>query len=228
MIGRDLTLIKIVRSVHLPLSGAQRWLVPRAPSILAVLIIALICVSLAWQSLAWQRLLQRPEANSRSTSQTTPSKVTPTSLLPLFASPQAANSSAAAPSTNLRLTLLGSFVHADPARSSAIIVLEGSKAKGYRVGSQLSDGVILHAVYRDHVELKRNGRLESLAFKLHSPVASAANTRQPTPDYNAAQLQQFEEENGQQLRQRMQELQQQMQASETAVDAPTEQPTETD
>jgi general secretion pathway protein C len=211
----------------LPLSGAQRWLVPRAPNILAVLIIAFICISLAWQSLAWQRLLQRPAVSTSSASQTAPSKVTPTSLLPLFSSPDAANSSAA-PSTNLRLTLLGSFVHADPARSSAIIALEGSKAKRYGVGSQLSDGVLLHAVYRDHVELKRNGRLESLAFKLRSPVASAANTSQPTPDYNAAQLQQFEEENGQQLRQRMQELQQQMQMSETPVDAPTEQPTETD
>jgi general secretion pathway protein C len=212
----------------LPLSGAQRWLVPRAPNILAALIIALICVSLAWQSLAWQRLLQRPAANTDSPSQTTPSTVAPTSLLPLFASPDAANSNAAAPSTNLRLTLLGSFVHADPARSSAIIALEGSKAKGYRVGSQLSDGVLLHAVYRDHVEIKRSGRLESLAFKLHPPMASAANSSLPTQDYNAEQLQQLEEENGQQLRQRMQELQQQLQMSETPVDAPTELSTETD
>jgi general secretion pathway protein C len=215
----------------LPLSGAQRWLAPRAPNILAAVIIAFICTSLAWQSLAWQRLLQRPAANANSASPAAQEQPTASSLLPLFNSPDAATSSAVAPSTNLRLTLLGSFVHADPARSSAIIVLEGNKAKGYAVGAQLSDGVSLHAVYRDHVELKRNGRLESLAFKLHPPVtntASAANTNPATPDYNAAQLQQFEEENGQQLRQRMQELQQQMQASEIAVDAPTEQPTETD
>lgn len=216
----------------MPLSGAQRWLVPRAPNILATLIIALICISLAWQSLTWQRLLQRPAANANA-SNTNPAvsgSRTPTSLLPLFASPVEADSQATAPSTNLRLSLLGSFVHADPARSSAIIVLEGSKAKGYRVGAQLSDGVILHAVYRDHVELKRNGRLESLAFKRPPPVTRAAqqNPNPSMPDYNAAQLQQFEEENGQQLRQRMQELQQQLQASETAVDAPTAQPTETD
>lgn len=222
----------------MPLSGAQRWLVPRAPNILATLIIALICISLAWQSLTWQRLLQRPAANANANAGNTNPAVsgnrTPTSLLPLFASPVEADSQATAPSTNLRLSLLGSFVHADPARSSAIIVLEGSKAKGYRVGAQLSDGVILHAVYRDHVELKRNGRLESLAFKRPPPVTRAAqqnpnpNPNPSMPDYNAAQLQQFEEENGQQLRQRMQELQQQLQASETAVDAPTAQPTETD
>lgn len=211
----------------MPLSGAQRWLVPRAPSILAILMIVLICASLAWQSLAWQRLLHSPQANTATASQQIASS-TPTSLLPLFASPAAANGSAAAPSTNLRLTLLGSFVHADPARSSAIIALEGSKAKGYLVGGQLSDGVLLHAVYRDRVELKRNGRLETLAFKSKPPLAAAASPGQTPADYNVEQLQQFEEENGNQLRERMQALQQQMQANEPPVDAPTEQPTETD
>lgn len=212
----------------MPLSGAQRWLVPRAPSILAILMIVLICASLAWQSLAWQRLLHSPQANTATASQQIASSSTPTSLLPLFASPAAANGSAAAPSTNLRLTLLGSFVHADPARSSAIIALEGSKAKGYLVGGQLSDGVLLHAVYRDRVELKRNGRLETLAFKSKPPLAAAASPSQTPADYNVEQLQQFEEENGNQLRERMQALQQQMQANEPPVDAPTEQPTETD
>lgn len=212
----------------MPLSGAQRWLVPRAPSILAVLIITLICASLAWQSLAWQRLLHSPPTHTASVSQEVAGSSTPTSLLPLFASPAAASNSAAAPSTNLRLTLLGSFVHADPARSTAIITLEGGKAKRYLVGTQLSDGVLLHAVYRNRVELKRNGRLETLAFKSQAQLATAASPNQPPQDYNVAQLQQFEEENGNQLRERMQALQQQMQANQTPVDAPTEQPTETD
>jgi general secretion pathway protein C len=216
----------------LPLSGAQRWLAPRAPNILAGLLTGFICASLAWQSLAWQRLLQAPTSNVSNASPATQEQPTARSLLPLFNSPEAANSNAPAPSTNLRLTLMGSFVHADPARSSAIIALEGSKAKRYAVGTQLSEGVLLHAVYRDHIELKRGGRIESLAFKRTPAMSSATqqypNPNPPTPDYNAAQLQQFEEENGQQLRERMQALQQQMQASEPAVDAPTEQPTETD
>lgn len=212
----------------MPLSGAQRWLASRAPSILAVLIIILICISLAWQSVAWQRLLNRPPVNTASASQETASNHTPTSLLPLFASP-AAVSSTAAPSTNLRLTLMGSFVHADPARSSAIIALEGSKAKRYVVGAQLSDVVLLHAVYRNRVEIKRNGRLETLAFKSKAQSLAAASPNQPPPqDYNVEQLQAFEQEHGNQLRERMQALQEQMQASETAVDAPTEQPTEND
>jgi general secretion pathway protein C len=217
---------KILRSVQLPFSGAQRWLLPRAPSILALLLIALMCVSLAWQSLAWQRLLHSSTAAPVSPTSTQTSAAAQTSLLPLFSSP-ANGASASAPDTNLRLTLMGSFVHVDAARSSAIIALEGSKAKRYRVGGQLSDGVSLHAVYRDRVELKRNGRLETLAFKLRPQLASAPSL-EPTPDDNLEQLQQLEEESGNQLRERMQELQQQMQAAETPVDAPTEQPKQTD
>lgn len=209
----------------MPLSGAQRWLVPRAPSLLAVLIIVLMSASLAWQSLGWQRLLQAPAAAVSSQSQATASP-TQVSLLPLFGS-AAALESTAAPDTNLRLTLMGSFVHADAARSSAIIALEGSKAKRYLIGSQLSDGVLLHAVYRDRVELKRNGRLETLGFKQRAKLASSQSQLEPTPDYNLEQLQQLEEESGNQLRERMQALQQQMQAVETPVDAPTE-PTESD
>ncbi|MBX9754494.1 MAG: hypothetical protein K2X80_07040 [Pseudomonadaceae bacterium] len=182
--------------------------------------------SLAWQSLGWRRLLQAPTATVSSQNQPTvgPAQV---SLLPLFASASSVESTSA-PNTNLRLTLLGSFVHADPARSSAIIALEGSKAKRYLIGSQLSEGVVLHAVYRDRVELKRNGRLETLAFKQRSALASSQNQAEPPPDNNLEQLQQLEEESGNQLRERMQALQQQMQAVETPVDAPTEQPTEND
>ncbi len=212
----------------MPLSGAQRWLIPRAPHLLAALIIALICVSLAWQSLTWQRLLRSPQANNPASPQQTPASPTPTSLLPLFISPAATTSSAAAPNTNLSLTLMGSFVHADPARSSAIIAQQGSKAKRYLVGSQLDDGVLLQAVHRDHVILKRNGRLETLAFKKRQGLPATVSESAPSPDYNLEQLQQFEEESGNQLRERMQALQQQMQASETPSDAITEQPTETE
>lgn len=210
----------------MPLSGAQRWLLPRAPSLLAILIIGLMSASFAWQSLGWRRLLQAPVAAVSSQNQPT-AGTAQVSLLPLFGS-AASLESATAPDTNLHLTLMGSFVHADPARSSAIIALEGSKAKRYLIGSQLSEGVVLHAVYRDRVELKRNGRLETLAFKLRPKLASDSSQTEPTPDYNLEQLQQIEEETGNQLRERMQALQQQMQAVETPVDAPTEQPTEND
>jgi general secretion pathway protein C len=180
--------------------------------------------SLAWQSLDWRRLLQAPISprNNQEQAAVSPTQV---SLLPLFASVTAPDNSVA-PTTNLRLMLMGSFVHADPTRSSAIITLEGGKAKRYMVGSQLSEGVLLHAVYRDRVELKRNGRLETLAFKLRAASANSVSPTEPIPDNNLGQLQQLEEESGNQLRERMQALQEQMQAVETPADAPTEQPTE--
>jgi general secretion pathway protein C len=208
----------------LPFPSAQRWLLPRAPSLLAVLIIILMSASLAWQSLDWRRLLQAPISprNNQEQAAVSPTQV---SLLPLFASVTAPDNSVA-PTTNLRLMLMGSFVHADPTRSSAIITLEGGKAKRYMVGSQLSEGVLLHAVYRDRVELKRNGRLETLAFKLRAASANSVSPTEPIPDNNLGQLQQLEEESGNQLRERMQALQEQMQAVETPADAPTEQPTE--
>lgn len=184
----------------------------------------LMSASLAWQSLEWRRLLQAPISprNSQEQAAVSPPQV---SLLPLFASATAPDNNAA-PTTNLRLTLMGSFMHADPARSSAIIALDGGKAKRHLVGSQLSEGVLLHAVYRDRVELKRNGRLETLAFKPRATSANSTSQIEPMPDNNLAQLQQLEEESGNQLRERMQALQEQMQAVETPADAPTEQPTE--
>lgn len=207
----------------MPFIGAQRWLLPRAPNLLAVLLIVLMCISLAWQSLEFRRLLQMPAATIHSQNQATNSPVQ-VSLLPLFAG-TAAPETSTAPNTNLRMTLMGSFMHADPARSSAIIALEGGKAKRYLVGAQLSDGVLLHAVYRDRIELKRNGRLETLGFKPRSQHTSQGQP-EPVADSNLAQLQQLEEESGNQLRERMQALQEQMQAAETPVEAPTEQPTE--
>ena len=43
----------------MPLLDAQRWLLPRAPGLLALLLVLLMSASLAWQSVTWQRLLQR-------------------------------------------------------------------------------------------------------------------------------------------------------------------------
>ena len=138
------------------------------------------------------------------------------SLLPLVGSAPLV-SSGIAPSTSLRLTLLGSFVQADSPRSSAIIQLEGSPAKRYSVGQELSSGVSLHAVYRDRVELKRNGRLETLAFSKRPTLQSTA-AASPAPDSgNLAQLQALSEEDTQQLQQRMQELRERIQGADAAT-----------
>ena len=202
----------------MPFLGAQRWLLPRAPTLLALLLVLLMSATLAWQSVALQRLLHSTPAASSAAPESRSHNTDVQSLLPLFGTAPLV-SSGIAPSTSLRLTLLGSFVQADSPRSSAIIQLEGSPAKRYSVGQELSSGVSLHAVYRDRVELKRNGRLETLAFSkrptLQSTAAAAAS---PAPDSdNLAQLQALSEEDTQQLQQRMQELRERIQGADAAT-----------
>lgn len=199
----------------MPFLGAQRWLLPRAPTLLALLLVLLMSATLAWQSVALQRLLHSTPAASSAAPESRSHSTDVQSLLPLFGSGQPV-SSGIAPSTSLRLTLLGSFVQADSPRSSAIIQLEGSPAKRYSVGQELSSGVSLHAVYRDRVELKRNGRLETLAFSKRPALQSTAANPAPDSD-NLAQLQALSEEDTQQLQQRMQELRERIQGADAAT-----------
>ena len=200
----------------MPFLGAQRWLLPRAPTLLALLLVLLMSATLAWQSVALQRLLHSTPAASSAAPESRSHNTDVQTLLPLFGTGQPV-SSGIAPSTSLRLTLLGSFVQADSPRSSAIIQLEGSPAKRYSVGQELSSGVSLHAVYRDRVELKRNGRLETLAFSKRPTLQSTA-AASPAPDSdNLAQLQALSEEDTQQLQQRMQELRERIQGADAAT-----------
>ncbi|WP_326429964.1 type II secretion system protein N [Stutzerimonas frequens] len=77
----------------------------------------------------------------------------------------AAPSDAYAPSAAASgFTLRGSFVHMEPERSSAIIQVDGQPPKLYWQGQGLQDGVSLHKVYPNHVELLRNGTVEVLHF----------------------------------------------------------------
>ena len=209
----------------MPFLGAQRWLLPRAPTLLALLLVLLMSAALAWQSVALQRLLHSTPATSSAVPESRSHNTDVQNLLPLFGTAPLV-SSGIAPSTSLRLTLLGSFVQADSPRSRAIIQLEGSPAKRYSVGQELSSGVSLHAVYRDRVELKRNGRLETLAFSKRPALQSTAANPAPDSD-NLAQLQALSEEDTQQLQQRMQALRNQLQATDDAP-APLEttEPTE--
>lgn len=186
-------------------------------------------ISLAWQSAEWLRLLRTPPATSELNPSAPNAPASHPQLGQLFGHSQP--DSADAPATNLRLTLLGSFVHADPKRSSAIIRSEGSPAQRYSVDSEISSGVRLHAVSADRVELLRNGRRESLSFPLSQPQDSANSySRSDSAEDSLEQLSEMENDNLAQLRERMDALRQQMEASGTLpADAePTDQPTEND
>ncbi|MGH8355729.1 MAG: type II secretion system protein N, partial [Pseudomonas sp.] len=150
-------------------------------------------------------------------------------LEPLFG-PAGSTSDAPPPATTLRLTLLGSFVHADPSRSSAIIQREGSKPRRYSIGDELDNGIYLHAVYRDRVELKRQGRLESLPFPAKRISGIAPSSQAETPTGSALeQLSELHNEDAALLRERMDALRQQMEAAGSLPAAePPEPPMESD
>ena len=210
------------------LTAPQRWLQRQATSLAGIVLILAMSISLAWQSADWLRLLRAPVAASSNSASEAPVAAVNPEIGQLFGTSSAATDGPA-PSTNLRLTLLGSFVHADPQRSTAIILSEGSTAQRYSVNSEISSGVRLHSVAADRVELMRNGRRESLSFPLNSSTAGSlqSNTQDATAD-PLEQLSEMESDDLSQLRERMDALRQQMQDSgslpETAE--PTEQPME--
>jgi general secretion pathway protein C len=212
----------------LQLMAPQRWLQRQATSLAGIALILAMSVSLAWQSADWLRLLRTPMAANSNSVNEAPMAVLNPELGQLFGTSSTA-SDGPAPSTNLRLTLLGSFVHADPQRSTAIISSEGSTAQRYNIDSEISSGVRLHSVAADRVELMRNGRRESLSFPLNSSAAGSLQSH--TQDAMAdplEQLSEMESDDLSQLRERMDALRQQMQDSNSlpGTAEPTEQPTE--
>ena len=212
----------------MPLLASQRWLQRHATTLVGIALILAMSVSLAWQSADWLRLLRTPVATSSNTPETQAPATDNPQISQLFGSSTLSGDSPA-PSTSLRLTLLGSFVHADPKRSSAIIRSEGSAAQRYTIDSEISSGVRLHSVAADRVELLRNGRRESLSFPLND--SSAGSLQSNTQDVMADPLEQLsamESADLNQLRERMDALRQQMQDSGTVPSdvEPTEQPTD--
>lgn len=212
----------------MPFLASQRWLQRHATTLVGLALVTAMSVSLAWQSADWLRLLRTPAKTTETSAHSAQTTAQPTEIGQLFGTSSVANDSPA-PNTTLRLTLLGSFVHADPQRSSAIIRSEGSSAQRYTINSEISSGVRLHAVAADRVELLRNGRRESLSFPISN---SATSSLQSSTSEIAAdpleQLSELESDDLVQLRERMDALRQQMQASGSVPDSPepTEQPTE--
>nr|WP_298167046.1 type II secretion system protein N [uncultured Pseudomonas sp.] len=214
----------------------------QAPLLLGILLIVLMSISLAWQTLGWFRLARTPPAGLDTPSPSDHRQhAAPAQLAALFGT--VAQENGPPPTTNLRLTLLGSFVHADPQRSSAIVQREGSASQRVAIGSELADGIRLHAVYLDRIELERQGRLETLPFPITPPTqivaadysASAyddsAYIEPPQYDEPVGELGDYEEESPEQLEERLDALRKQVMLTSDQVikdldEASAEQPTE--
>jgi general secretion pathway protein C len=71
-----------------------------------------------------------------------------------------------APTTRLRLELLGVMAASIAEKSSAIIAPKGGAGENYRVGDVVQGRTKLAAVHQDKVILDSNGKLETLKFDL--------------------------------------------------------------
>jgi general secretion pathway protein C len=215
-------------TIPLHVQAVPRWLNLHATTVVGVTVVIAMGVSLAWQSADWLRLLRAPAQAEQAEQHTAASAIDPNQLAQLFGA-NAATGDGPAPNTSLRLTLLGSFVHADPKRSSAIISSDGKNAQRYAIDGEISSGVSLHAVAADHIELLRGGRRESLYFLVSRSSAVASMSQEPAADASLEPADALEE-NLTQLRERMDALRQQIPSpdSEPApnVDEPTNAPTE--
>ncbi|MDF2074014.1 type II secretion system protein N [Pseudomonas mendocina] len=213
----------------MPTPALSQRLKDNAPSLIGMLVLIALSVSLAWQSAELLRLVRGPVQPPPPQTAATPEQRAQAPIAQLFGTPRQADSGPP-PATNLQLTLLGSFVHNDPQRSSALIQRQGQSAQRYSVGMDVDNGVRLDAVYADRVELLRNGRRESLTFpRQQSGQYSYTPPAENSPDDSLQQLDQLDQDNLEQLRQRMQELREQMEASGTPPEeTPAEQPMESD
>lgn len=133
-----------------------------APLIASAVIVVLFGLYLAGRINDWLQLERTPPAPVAGNSQ--PAGVAPDiqRMESLFgAPPQQAHTSTFSGS---ELALHGSFVHADPQRSTAIIQRAGQTPQLYRIGEELEPGLSLHSVHPDRIEVLREGRIESLHF----------------------------------------------------------------
>lgn len=199
-----------------------RRLLHNAPTLLGVLLIVLISLSFATQTIDWLKLNRKQASVPSDEVGTLASEPALESIETLFG-PARVIQNTAPPATNLRLTLRGSFVHSNARSSSAIIQRENSRPLRFAVGAEIDKGIRLHAVYRDRVEIERNGRLETLMFDKNKGPSSRP---MPGNDYAVDQLSTLQQQDEEQLRERMEALRQQMESAggEYQADEPVNQP----
>lgn len=167
----------------LPYSIARGNLLQYAPAVASVLVVAAFAVWLAGQIGDWRQLANTPLPESGTAGPATSLPADPRQLDILFGPPPTAPDALAGQSPG-RLVLHGSFVHADPRQSAAILQLEGEPPLLYRQGAEVPSGSTLHGVYADRVELLHNGHLQALYFPESRSVAALPEA---FPDYGEQQ-----------------------------------------
>jgi len=203
--------------------AALQRLRQHAPLILSAAIVVLFALYLADQISDWRALTREPVTSAVDAGNPAGAAPDLSRMETLFGTPtgQAYTPDA----SNSDLTLLGSFVNADPARSTAIIQLDGNPPQLYRVDQELEQGVRLHSVMPDSVEILRGGRIESLHFPT---TRTAAIVPDNLTDYSDPAQQAQPDPQAEMLQQKMEALRQQVEGSDSTPDTPPsdEPPTE--
>lgn len=194
-----------------------RRLLLNAPTLLGVVLILLISLSFASQTIDWLKLNRTPTTVPSSEADELATAPQLDSIETLFGA--ARTNDTAPPATNLRLTLRGSFVHNNADNSSAIIQREGGKPQRFAIGAEVDKGVRLHAVYRDRVEIERNGRRETLMFNKR---AGGPGGNQPINEGTVDDLSTLQQQDEQRMREHMDALRQQMENAGGQSEQPAE------
>lgn len=197
-------------------------LVASAPILTGVCLLAAFSMSIALQGAELLRVVRTPATLPTNSTIPTIAPISEASTSQLFGVHQLADNDPP-PATNLQLTLLGSFVHRDSQRSSALIQRQGHPEQRYTIGDEVDNGARLNAVHTNHVELLRNGRRESLAFPgqktspHHAHVALVEQSKSPLQ-----QLSQLKQSDMQSLQERMQALREQIEntGAQSPITAP--------
>lgn len=181
-----------------------------APILTSGCLLAVFGVSITLQGAELLRLVRTPATLSTNAAIPTVTPRSEASTSQLFGVHQPADSGPP-PATNLQLTLLGSFVHRDSQRSSALIRRQGYPEQRYTTGDEIDNGVRLDAVHADRVELLRNGRRESLAFPEQKTSPHHARFALVSQSENSLQqLSQLQQRDMQNLHERILALREQM------------------
>lgn len=191
-----------------------------APLAVGAVIVTLFGLYLVMQANDWLRLTRAPTETLPSSEPATGSAPDLARMELLFGTP-AASPTYAPQATSANLTLLGSFVHSNPAQSSAVIQVGGNAPRLYRVGDELEAGVQLQGVHADRIDVQRGDTLESLFFPTERSQAMA---EQQMPVYQAPEPAATQSD-PEQLRFQLEMLRQQIEETAAPSD---EQPTEDD
>ncbi len=157
-------------------SGLRDRLRGVAPWLLAALLLAVFIALFAWQIAAWLKITGVQE-NPDSVAPPNPRMAPDLERLNILFGTPAQPPSSTPGGGELSILLHGSFVSADPERSSALLQVGDQPARRYRVGDELARGVVLHRVYANRVQVRRNGRIETFSF----PRADGETIALPEP-----------------------------------------------